>query len=68
MVFGIIFGQIKNPLPIIAAYIKICTGINGISGINYRSTPTFMPFMPFLPHHFCNESAKFGTFWGPRKF
>ena len=29
--------------------IKICTGINGISGINYRSTPTFMPL---LPHHF----------------
>ena len=40
--------------------LKICIGINGISGINYLSKPAFLPLLPLLPHHFFNESAKIG--------
>ena len=44
MVFGIIFGnfgQIKNPLPIIAAYIKICTEKSEISQNSHFSYVIF---------------------------
>ena len=44
MVFGIIFGnfgQIKNPLPIIAAYIKICIDTFGTFFQNVNNTLLF---------------------------
>ena len=50
--FLVILDRYKKSSSDFTACIKICAGINGISGINYRSTPDFMPFLPLLPHHF----------------